>query len=155
MKKIKPTLITAIISFLLLSSCQQGEDEVILLPSGYKGYVVILYSQTNGNEQKYHKGQRIYNIPVSGILKTKFSENHGYTAIPRFYYGKIDPYNSISFFAKSEDCKCNTVMASGGSAGKAYKTNDDYIEFKTYFIGNKKDIAKAFEDVEKLDITKL
>ncbi len=62
---------TSFIISLLLFSCNNGDKEVVVLPENYKGYVVIIYNQENGDSAKYENGKRIYKIPLNGILKTQ------------------------------------------------------------------------------------
>lgn len=151
----KAKLIMLMSCWLLLLGCKHGEKEVIVVPTNYKGYIIIIYNQIGKSKRAYYKGSRLYRVPSNGILKTDFPNNYGYIDIPQFYYGSIASNNLIPFFANPKNSEAEAVFASGGSMGKAYINNDQYIEFQAFYIGNQKEIAKAYEDVEKLDITKL
>ena len=151
----KLKLIVLISCWMLFIGCKQGEKEVVIVPKNYKGYIVIIYNQMHGARQVYYKGSRLYIIPYNGILKTEFSGNYGYIGLPEFYYESIEPNNIIPFSANHKNNRPDAVIASGGSTGKAYKKNDQYVEFQIFYIGNQKEIAKAFEAAEKLDISKL
>ena len=49
------------------------------------GTIRILFDQENGTEKKYEGEKRVYEIPESGVLKTKFSPEFGYH-FPKYYY---------------------------------------------------------------------
>ncbi|MDZ7847249.1 MAG: hypothetical protein U5L96_10990 [Owenweeksia sp.] len=54
-------------------------DEVYVLPNNFTGAVIILMDYPKGKPEKYdQEGNRVYEIPVNGILKTKFSHEEGY-----------------------------------------------------------------------------
>src|SRR5689334_694200 len=60
---------------LLLPSCiNQAEPEIHLLPQGYKGSVIITFEDSMGTSVVYDGDKRVYQVPASGILRTKFSE---------------------------------------------------------------------------------
>lgn len=60
---------------LLLSSCiNQAEPEIHLLPQGYTGSVIITFEDSMGTSTVYEGGKRVYQVPASGILRTKFKE---------------------------------------------------------------------------------
>jgi hypothetical protein len=65
------------------------ESEVHIVPAGYQGMVYIVFNQNDGYPQEYdNNNSRIYRIPRSGILRTKFKAN----------FGSIDAGNNINFF---------------------------------------------------------
>jgi len=88
----------------LLGSCyQQAEPETYLIPSDFTGVVNILFNQNGmpvkyknaygrdtiyrpkvGKPIKYENGRRVYEIPASGILLTKFKDTYGF--IDRKYF---------------------------------------------------------------------
>ena len=74
-----------------------------LIPDGYTGTVKILFDQKNGTEKKYEGEKRVYEIPESGILKTKFGPQFGYH-FPEYYYvsknGKRTEIERISDLTK-------------------------------------------------------
>jgi hypothetical protein len=52
------------------------------LPNNYTGAVIILFNEAYGVPEKFdNNGNRIYEIPPSGILKTKFKFQEGFRNI--------------------------------------------------------------------------
>src|SRR5690349_8697309 len=52
----------------------QAEEHVIyLLPAGFLGAVIVLYNRADGTPPLYEGKARLYRIPPSGILRTRFS----------------------------------------------------------------------------------
>jgi len=74
-----------ILFFLVLifvcSGCksQVSEAEIYDIPKGFKGTVIVLFNQPDGQEKEYFYSNgdsaRIYRIPNDGVLKTQFEEN--------------------------------------------------------------------------------
>lgn len=55
------------------------KGEVYVLPDTYKGAVIIFFNETNGAPEKFDdNGNRIYEVPSTGILKTKFKFQEGF-----------------------------------------------------------------------------
>jgi hypothetical protein len=58
---------------LMLTNCNtKGEQEIIIVPRNFKGYVIIIHNQKDGMPTKYEGNKRVYEIPKNGILKTQF-----------------------------------------------------------------------------------
>lgn len=140
-----------------LLGCDQGEGTIIVVPKGYTGYVMIIYDQVNGAEPIYENGKRVYRVPESGILKTKFSPNSGWTEFPEFYYEKISATNKIPYKFDPKTLPADSIVAFGGAAGSINKDpkGKEVIKLLTYHIGNKAQIDSTYELVQKLDIIKL
>jgi len=63
--------------------------DIYLIPQNYNGRIYIIYDQINGKEEEYTKsGERIYRIPETGVLFTKFNINPIKLALKKqkFYY---------------------------------------------------------------------
>lgn len=95
-------LTIGLLSIMLSSSCavkNQREGELYNLPTDFRGVVVIIYDQKDGADEKYYDPKtpdgmklRVYDIPESGILKTKFPPNYGElpTEAVRVFYNFFD-----------------------------------------------------------------
>ena len=137
---------------ILVGSCNYGEKEIIVVPKNYTGYIIIIYNQNHESQKKYLGSKRVYEIPKSGILKTKFAGNYGNIGLPEFYYGKISASSKIKYVLDLEKLSSKTVVASGGATGVADKNTDGKIEYQLFYIGNKEQTDKAHNDIEKLHI---
>jgi len=67
---------------LSLFGCQTGEPEMVVTPRGFTGYVLVVFNQPTGRPPRYAGRQRLYEVPASGVLKTQFTANYGWTGIP-------------------------------------------------------------------------
>lgn len=84
-------LVVFIFFILLITGCNKStpcEKEIYLIPEGFWGTMVIYFDQPDGEEIQYENDARLYRIPNSGYLKTKFSKNGGCKNNDRinFYY---------------------------------------------------------------------
>lgn len=74
--------------------CNRMNSETHILPFNYTGMVYIIFNQKDGLPKEYTKeGSRLYRIPKSGVLKSKFKGNFGWIDAGskiNFYYSKGD-----------------------------------------------------------------
>jgi len=138
----------------VLSSC--GEQEVVVVPDNYKGYIVVIFNQKNGEPIKYEEGKRVYEIPQDGILKTQFEPDEGWREFPEFYYEKIVPENKLCSFAELKEVPADTIVGLMGALGTMQKNdyNEDRFVYALFYIGTKSEIEQAQEQVEKVDFLK-
>ena len=74
---------------IFLTSCQFAEKEKYLISANYTGNKYIFSNLKNGTPRQYdERGYRIYSIPESGILITKFKETYGIINKTFFYKSK-------------------------------------------------------------------
>jgi len=143
---------------LMLSSCNNiGEQEIIVVPKDFKGYIIIIFNQKNGTPTKYEGKKRVYEIPSNGILRTQSNVNDGWQEFAEFYYEKIIPENKLPSYAEIKKVPTDTIVGFMGATGTVKKSSEseEHIEFSFYYIGTKSDIEQAQEQTEKLDIVKL
>jgi hypothetical protein len=57
----------------------RAEPELHLLPEGYEGPVLIVFGDSLGAPVQYEGKARLYEIPRSGVLRTRFSPNEGWS----------------------------------------------------------------------------
>ena len=141
----------------LLSSCERGEHEIIVVPENYKGHFVVIFNVKTGKPRKYSGKTRIYEIPSNGILKTQFSGNYGWLDYAEFYRGNITASNRlpISFELKRvPDYLIVGVMGSTGIQRKDLIGNDLY-EYAEFYIGTRLEIDSLRQVSEQTDITRL
>jgi YD repeat-containing protein len=138
----------------LLVGCRSADNEVIVVPENYEGYVVIVYGQEHGTAEQYEGTSRLYNVPSTGILLTQFSNNPGWAELPKVYRGSITRENEIPFIASFEKIPEDKICAFGGTSGAANKdlAGDEVVRFKQLYVGSKSRIRQAIEEAEKLDI---
>ncbi len=139
---------------LVLTSCDKGESEIVIVPRNYIGRILIIYGQANGISPLYQGGKRVYKIPSNGILKTKFAPNPGWIGLPEFYYNEISPKNRIPFKLNPRLLPVDSIVAHGGTAGSVQNGNQR-VRFLEYYVGNKVQINTAYDQAQKSDIINL
>lgn len=150
-------LFSFILSFMLTSCNTNGEQEIIVVPKNYKGYIIIVFNQEDGVPAKYEGKKRVYEIPQSGVLRTQFKVNDGGREFAEYYYDKIAPENKLPSFVEIKKVPTDTVVGFMGANGTVKKSSksEERLEFCEFYIGTKADIEQAQGQVEKLDFVKL
>jgi asparagine N-glycosylation enzyme membrane subunit Stt3 len=152
MKKIFFTIIASILIF----GCSIKEEVTFILPEGYVGYVIIIYDQKDGEKVKYDGSTRVYEIPSSGILKTQFSADYGWSDFPKFYYNNNDS-EEIVYFYDFDQIPSGKIVSYGNTTGTANKDlkGDFTVNFSKHYIGTKEQIESAIEKTKSFDYVKL
>jgi len=144
-------------SFLMIGCNRSGEQEVVVVPKGFTGYVIIIFNQENGQPVKYDGKKRVYEVPPNGILKTQFNVNDGLRDFTEYYYGLIAPENKLASFVDVEKIPKDKKVGFMGATGTVKKNgkSTERVKFSEFYIGTNSDIEKAKKLVEKLNIANL
>lgn len=92
------------ILFLAFTRCTEStqcEKEIYLLPEGFGGELIVYFDQPDGQEIQYEDDARVYRIPNSGYLKTRFPKNGGCmnnNRIQFFYEGSLGGREPLDYF---------------------------------------------------------
>jgi hypothetical protein len=145
-----------LIILLSISSCSKKDEDVFILPEGYVGYIAIIFNQDEGTAEKYVDGKRVYEIPPSGILKTKFNADYGWAKFPEFYYGSLEG-KKIPYKYDFKNLPTDSIVAFGGTTGKANRDLEgtSFVSFSNFYIGNKQQIEEAVDEASKLNYIEL
>ena len=83
----KVLCVLVLIAFTVLSTgcAERAEPETFLIPKGYRGRINVIFNQPHGQAEKYENGRRVYEIPESGVLITRFNGNYGLMDQQYFY----------------------------------------------------------------------
>lgn len=81
----------------IISCAQKAEHTIRLIPEGYKGAVLIIFSQKNGEPKEYEGKKRVYRIPENGVLRTQFEPNYGVQNHQFFYVNSSNSRTEIPF----------------------------------------------------------
>ncbi len=124
-------------------------SETHILPKGFIGQVHIYFNQSNGKEIEYNGKSRIYRIPKSGILKTKFISNSGWIDSKEylnFFYGNTDSTNLLHKYISSRDSieniDSNTIIVFEYGIGTVWDKLEGDINVTTYIVDSLKNINK-------------
>jgi len=90
------------LTFFLFFEITKADSETFLIPQDFRGEFVIFYNEPCGQQTVFENGRRIYQLPKSGVLITKFKENEGHlerkfyltgddqAVIPEFHWQNFD-----------------------------------------------------------------
>jgi hypothetical protein len=152
------SLLFVSVIFLLVNGCtQKGEDRIFILPNAFVGFAVIIYNQSDGESVEYEGNKRLFKVPSSGVLKTKFTADYGRASFPEFYYESISEQNRIPLVIDAVDYSQNEVNVSMPNIGKVYPDNElsEPIEYSIFFVGTKEEIERASNEIKKIKILEL
>lgn len=152
MKKI----VLILLILFMISSCSTGEKEIYILPKDYTGYIVLIFNQEDGAEKKYEGDKRVYEIPSSGILKTQFKPNSGWSEFSEFYYENSNS-KKIPYTYEFKELNADSIFVYGGTTGTANRdlAGKSVVRFSKYYIGNKKQIQEAIDKAKSLNYVEL
>lgn len=68
-----------------ISYLNQPEKETYLIPAGYRGNVLVIFNQPDGQKPEYQAKRRIYRIPPTGVLFTQLKDEQGIIDQDYFY----------------------------------------------------------------------
>lgn len=77
------------------------EKEIYLIPPAFRGELIVFFDQADGQEMQYEDEARVYNIPSSGFLKTRFPKNGGCMNDDRihfFYQDSLGDREPMDYF---------------------------------------------------------
>ena len=144
-------------SILILSQaifgCKQAEPETYLLPEGFKGKVNIIFNQENGAAPKYSNRRRVYEIPISGILLTKFRDQYGLVDHKYYYVNSIGKRTELKVL-HDDTYKDSAVAANreeigifyDGTTG-VYGNSDDQksLKYQEFIVSNFNKLDVSFK----------
>lgn len=96
LKTIWQTLIAALpfLAAVVLYQIDSASSDIFLIQKDFRGKVTVYYNQQNGQEERYEGKWRVYNIPLSGILDTKFKLKAHKISYSKTKYFFVDSLNN-------------------------------------------------------------
>jgi len=76
----------------------KGPSETFLIPSGYRGEIVVFFDEPCGKQVVSENGRRIYEIDKDGILITQFVKRRGLLDQEFFYVEENGIRNQLPYF---------------------------------------------------------
>lgn len=64
---------------------RRTENELWIIPEGYRGYLVIIPNRADGVTRRHEGSSLLYEFPREGILKTQFDLSYGTRAKTEFF----------------------------------------------------------------------
>ena len=147
------------VGFLLLNllGCQTGEPEIVVTPQGFTGYVLVVFNQPTGRPPRYAGRQRVYEVPASGVLKTQFAPNYGWTGIPQFFQGTRAATRRLPTCLTLAQVPADAVVGLPGASAtvKREPTREERLEWREFYVGNHATIVRAQAQAESLNVLRL
>jgi len=117
----------------ILFDISSASNDTFLIPKGFTGQVTIYYDRPNGQQEEYEGKWRIYRVPISGNLETKFKlKGHSINLSSSHYYyvdsnSKRQELNHYCEYCEVKDTV--TLQVIYGVLG-----TDDKGTYQTFFI---------------------
>lgn len=73
-----------------------------LIPEHYKGNVMVVFNQKDGRDEEFEGRRRIYRIPSTGVLFTKFKDEQGFIN-EEYYYVDVSGHRTKLGVLNSRD----------------------------------------------------
>ncbi len=149
--------VIGILFLFMVSACDRGEEDIILVPTNFKGGILILFNQKSGKPTRYHDGKRLYEIPPDGILKTQFAPNYGWRFLTNFYRGSISASNRLPTYFDIERAPDSLLVGYIGSTGNQQKdiNSKERYEFAELYICKKSEIDSLRKNIYMIDLSKI
>lgn len=106
----------------VLGGCRKAGDDLVLIPEGYRGWVLIKQDPEFGQRFVAEHGQRVWRVPASGVLFTRGivrDEAYAFEAPD----GRRTPIRSV-FPQHTDYSKIDQVIITG-IAGLGYDSTSD------------------------------
>ena len=130
-----------------LVSREIGEDEVYILPNGFRGAVTVILNREEGEEEKYKDGKRVYEIPANGVLSTQFGTNPGWHSPTKIFHKSGSELVKVPYALFSDNLDPEAVRVCCVSNGTAWKNEGNVkVEFIQFYVGAESEITNIPED---------
>lgn len=129
-------IVGAVIAFLIsvwfLLMSKRATDEIYVLPDGYEGPVIVLMEREDGESKKYDRnGNRLYEVPGSGVLKTQFEFQEGYRRIQYFR----EDGQELSYLWPSDEVWNDTCIFDIPYVDSVYVYGASYARDYWFYVG--------------------
>lgn len=125
----------------LITCGSSTEKSIYLIPENFEGNILIVFDQKDGSSMEYEQGLRVYKIPDSGVLRTKFKPNYGMHEIDKFYYVNPDGRRTeLKYFVNGlheiEKEKKSDVMCFNMETGSDNNSTRHFLIFSVAQVQN-------------------
>lgn len=150
----KPIL-SILVSLLLFAGCRESVDcerEIYLVPEGFRGKIIVFFDQQDGQEQQFEEDARLYRIPSSGYLKSKFEKNRGCMGDNRiqFYYeNDYGDRQPLDYFLNID--RDSIPMDQDYVLFSFLSDKNKKPDFVIHFVGELKEFNELTQSVKYLD----
>lgn len=119
---------------ILFYGCTYLRRDLFVLPNGYKGCVLVVYSVEKGvSEELNSYGDRLFYIPDNGILETQAKIDRDGILMPKFYYKEKDGLQEIKYISSND---WNLVLPDSLSVVSTLEIGEDLKPWNSFIIGD-------------------
>lgn len=117
----------------------RAAPELHLIREGFEGPVLIIFNDPDGEPREYEGKSRVYEIPPSGVLRTQFPPNDGWSRPVYMYVDEQGNRTRIVTGAPCEDLSGDPVQACLMARRSGLNVNRQHIqpEYDAYVVGRK------------------
>lgn len=126
---------------------EEGENQRIILPNNYQGGVIVLCNEKDGVSKNYINGERVYEIPKNGVLKTKFNFQNGKRYKIRYFYKSG---RELRYLWPSDRVWEDTINVNSVYKDSIYAFRLSYADDFWFIIGKPKDIGNLFKKLDEM-----
>lgn len=127
-------VVVVAIGVLVFGLLGRVEQEVFVLPEGYKGCVLIVYDVDGKPEiESSGLGRKTYEIPPSGILETGSEKSYGTKRMPKFFFK--DPSGQLHELSYALPAELDAFRDRGEVAVFTMEYGEDYKPWKSFIVG--------------------
>ena len=139
----------------IIAGCKKStpcEKEIYLLPEYFWGTMIVYFDQPDGLEIEYEDDARVYHIPPSGYLKTKFLKNGGCMNNDRlqfFYVDSLGVREPLDYFLNLDK---DSIPKDRDFVLFTFLSNkDDKPEFVVHLVGGVFEFNELTQSVHTLE----
>ena len=142
--------ISPVIAFYVFIQINKSSEDIFIINDNFKGTIVIIYGQENGTKKEFEKDKRIYRIPNSGILKTKFELKGEVASFGEYYYETEQNQRiSLETFPYDKPFPDSTkIYVHSWQLGNTTDSDGNKLTYQQATIGSKNDTLET--DIFKL-----
>jgi len=148
-----------IIFALVVAGCNESkrcEKEIYLIPPAFRGELIVFFDQPDGEEIQYEDDARVYNIPPSGYLKTKFPKNGGCMNDDRihfFYQDSLGVREPCEYFLNLH--KDSIPTDRDYVLFTFFSNKESKPEFVIHFVGHVAEFNQLTQGVNQLNLKEI
>ena len=83
-------------------ACRSSDNSIILIPEGYQGKITIFLDQSRGEIKRYEEGNRVFKLPLSGVMFSQFEKPSNLAGYKVFYLSKDGARREIPYIDFAE-----------------------------------------------------
>lgn len=132
------------------------EKEIYLLPTDFRGQLIVYFDQPDGQEILYEDSTRVYRIPPSGYLKSQFQKNGGCMTDNRiqfFYEDSLGSRIPLDYFLNIDP---DSIPTDRDYVMFTFLSNkDSKPDFVIHLVGHVSEFNELTQSIHTLDPVKI